>query len=359
MNTVKFIIDHNAGKLVKWLRMLGCDAIFFTGADDAEMVSVALAENRIIITRDTGVIKRRLISSGKVSAVLLTSEIATEQMEQVMRSLDIDGSNYLFTRCLECNRLLEEQEKEELSARIPPYVYKTHDKYMECPSCRRIYWKGTHWQAMMDKINNFLRRKVMKVFDAVVNRRTIRVFQEKPLDYAILEKCIEGARLAPTAMNSQLCEYFVADEKSLVAQILDSIAFWGGVAKPAQGWSPEKKPLAYIVVLINLELEKERGCGRNNAFLDIGMALENMALVAFELGVGTCIMTGIDKKRIGEIIKSPAKYEVAAMLALGYPDEKIVLESTSGSVKRWVDEQGVLHIPKRTLEDILHHNRFE
>lgn len=159
MNTVKFIIDHNVGKLVKWLRMLGCDAIFFTGADDAEMVSVALAENRIIITRDTGVIKRRLISSGKVSAVLLTSEIATEQMEQVMRSLDIDGSNYLFTRCLECNGLLEEREKEKLISRIPPYVYKTHDKYMECPSCQRIYWKGTHWQAMMDKINNFFKEE--------------------------------------------------------------------------------------------------------------------------------------------------------------------------------------------------------
>jgi nitroreductase len=199
----------------------------------------------------------------------------------------------------------------------------------------------------------------MEVFDAVVNRRSVRIFKEKPVGYDVLEKCVEAARLAPTAMNSQLCEYFIADEKNIVAEILDSVALWGGVPKPAEGWSPEKKPVAYIVVLINRELEKERGCGRDNAFLDIGLALENMALVALELGVGTCIMTGIDKKRVGQIIQAPAKYEVAAMLALGYPDEKIVLESTDGSVKRWVDEQGVRHIPKRKLEDILHHNKFE
>jgi uncharacterized protein with PIN domain len=153
MSTYKFIIDHNAGKLVKWLRMLGCDTVFFKGDDDAEMVSIALSENRIIITRDTGIMKRRLITSGRVSALLLVSEIALKQMKQVMRSFGIDDYRSLFTRCLECNSLLEEQTKEEVSDRIPPYVYNTQDKYMECPSCRRIYWKGTHWQAMTNKIN--------------------------------------------------------------------------------------------------------------------------------------------------------------------------------------------------------------
>jgi len=199
----------------------------------------------------------------------------------------------------------------------------------------------------------------MEVFDAVVNRRSIRIFEDKPLDYAVLEKCAEAARLAPSAMNSQLCEYVVVDGKQLLAEVLDSVALWGGVSKPEGGWTPEKKPVAYIVVLINLELEKERGCGRSNAFLDIGLAMENMVLVALEQGVGTCIMTGIDKKRIGEIINAPKKFEVAAMLALGYPDEKIVLETTFHSVKRWVDEEGVRHVPKRKLEDILYRNRFE
>jgi nitroreductase len=199
----------------------------------------------------------------------------------------------------------------------------------------------------------------MEVRDAVAKRRSIRIFKEKPVDYAILERCVEAARLAPTAMNSQLCEYVIADDKQLLVEILDSVTLWGGVPKPVGGWAPEKKPVAYIVVLINLELEKERGCGRPNALLDIGLALENMVLVALEQGVGTCIMTGIDKKRIGEIINTPKKFEVAAMLALGYPDEKVVLETTFHSVKRWVDEEGVRHIPKRKLKDILYRNRFE
>jgi nitroreductase len=147
--------------------------------------------------------------------------------------------------------------------------------------------------------------------------------------------------------------------KNLAMEILDAVALGGGVPKPAGGWSPEKKPVAYIIVLINLELEKERGCGRNNAFLDIGLAMENMALVALEQGVATCIMTGIDKKRVGEIIKTPAKYEVAAMLALGYSDETVVLEATDGSVKRWVDEKGARHVPKRKLKDVLHYNKFK
>ncbi len=153
MNDFKFIIDQNAGKLVKWLRMLGFDTVFFTGNDDAEMVSVALSENRILVTRDTGIMKRRLITSGKVAAVLLTSEIAEAQVRQVLRIPDIGNCFAPFTRCLECNGLLEAREKDGIKDRIPPYVYKTQDKYMECPSCRRIYWKGTHWQAMMDKLN--------------------------------------------------------------------------------------------------------------------------------------------------------------------------------------------------------------
>ena len=69
----------------------------------------------------------------------------------------IGGLSSVFTRCLECNALLEGREKETIKDRIPPYVYKTQDKYMECPACRRIYWKGTHWQAMIDKLNNFIR----------------------------------------------------------------------------------------------------------------------------------------------------------------------------------------------------------
>jgi hypothetical protein len=160
MNDFKFIIDQNAGKLVKWLRMLGYDTVFFEGGDDSELVNLARSESRIIITRDTGIMKRRLITSGLVSAILLTSEIPRVQIREVLHILETKNCFAPFTRCMECNGLLEERKKEEVKERIPPYIYKTQNKYMECPCCRRIYWKGAHWQAMMDKLNGLIQEEI-------------------------------------------------------------------------------------------------------------------------------------------------------------------------------------------------------
>jgi uncharacterized protein with PIN domain len=159
MDIFRFIVDQNAGKLVKWLRMLGCDTVFFKGGDDAELVSMALSEGRMILTRDTGITKRRLITSGRVKALLLASDNPRLQVQQVLRISGIGNCLSPFTRCMECNALLEARGKEEVRDRVPPYVFKTQEKYMECPSCRRIYWKGTHWQAMMDKLNRLIQEE--------------------------------------------------------------------------------------------------------------------------------------------------------------------------------------------------------
>ena len=145
----RFIVDHNAGKLVKWLRMMGYDSLFFNGSDDSDMVKLALAERRIILTRDTAIMKRRVVTRGQLSAILLDSEEPEQQMRQVIERLELDCRFHPFTLCLECNEPLEERNPDELQGRVPPYVYKTQQQYMECPACRRIYWRGTHWEAMM------------------------------------------------------------------------------------------------------------------------------------------------------------------------------------------------------------------
>jgi uncharacterized protein with PIN domain len=149
---MKFIVDHNVGKLVKWLRMLGYDTEFFTGEDDWQMVISALRGDRIILTRDTGIMKLGVVDSAKVKAILINSDDPEEQIRQLNESLDLDFQNRLFTRCMECNALLEKRTGDEVKDRVPPYVYKTQKEYMECPSCQRIYWKGTHWQAMIEKL---------------------------------------------------------------------------------------------------------------------------------------------------------------------------------------------------------------
>jgi uncharacterized protein with PIN domain len=140
------------GKLARWLRMLGFDSLFFSREDDSQMVKQALAEGRVLLTRDTGIMKRRAVTSGRLGAVLLESEEPEEQMQQLVSVLDIKSQSHPFTICLECNRPLIDRTPAEVKDRVPPYVFKTQTQYMECPECRRIYWRGTHWKAMLNKL---------------------------------------------------------------------------------------------------------------------------------------------------------------------------------------------------------------
>lgn len=152
INELKFIVDHNVGKLTKWLRLMGYDAVFFDGQRDADMIARALAEVRVILTRDTQIMKRGVVTSGRLKAILIDSDQPEKQIQQVIDTLNLDCRFKPFTRCLECNQTLEERSKEQVKDRVPPYVFKTQSQYMECPACHRIYWRGTHWQAMTEKL---------------------------------------------------------------------------------------------------------------------------------------------------------------------------------------------------------------
>ncbi|UCG54534.1 MAG: nitroreductase family protein [Dehalococcoidia bacterium] len=198
----------------------------------------------------------------------------------------------------------------------------------------------------------------MDVYEAVITRRSIREFKKTPVAYEILERCVNAGRLAPTAVNCQLCEYIVIDDDELLPQVLDTITSLSGVPRPEDGWPPDRQPRAYIVALINTELEFQIGAGRTNTLYDVGLAMENIVLVALEEGLGSCVMTGVDRGRLGRLLNIADKYEIAMLLSLGYADENPVIEIASDSVERWVDKNGVRHIPKRKLEDIIHRNKF-
>lgn len=198
----------------------------------------------------------------------------------------------------------------------------------------------------------------MDVYQAVTQRRSIREFKNIPVPYEILEKCVNAARLAPSAANRQLTEYVIVDDEKLLPSMFDAVASWFGVSRPKEGWPPGRRPKAYIVSLINLEAEAERGVGRTNALFDVGMAAENIILVAEEAGLGSCAITGFSPNRLRRVLNVPDKYQTALMLALGYPDESPVIEVATDSIERYMDDNGVRHIPKRELKDILHRNRF-
>ncbi len=149
---VRFIVDQNVGKLSKWLRMMGYDTLFFTDEDDWLMVRAALAENRVILTRDTQVMSRGVVSRGRIKAILIQSEEPEEQIRQVAATLDLDYQSESFTICLECNQPLEKKSRQQVEGRVPAYVFQTQEQYMECPACHRIYWRGTHWLAMTERL---------------------------------------------------------------------------------------------------------------------------------------------------------------------------------------------------------------
>ena len=148
----KFMVDNNVGKLVRRLRMMGYDTLFFTGSKDSDMISKALTEKRVLLTRDTQIVKRRVVFTGQLKAILLESDDPELQMEQVVEVLNLDCEFRPFALCLECNQPLLEVGRQEVKDLVPAYVFKTQTHYRRCPGCRRIYWQRTHWQAMNLKL---------------------------------------------------------------------------------------------------------------------------------------------------------------------------------------------------------------
>ena len=142
--------------------MMGYDTLFFNGSDDSHMVATALKEGRVILTRDTQIMKRRVITGGQIKAIFIKSDNPEQQMRQVIDTLDMDCRFRPFTLCLECNQPLQERSKPEVKERVPPYVFKTQEQYMECPACHRIYWRGTHWQAMTEKLEQLVKNSAGK-----------------------------------------------------------------------------------------------------------------------------------------------------------------------------------------------------
>jgi uncharacterized protein with PIN domain len=158
----KFLVDINAGKLARWLRLIGYDTLLFIDKDDGQMLKIAVEQDRIILTKDSQFMKRRLITSGRVKSLLISGEDSNDQLRQAVEVFHLDYQFRPFSICLECNCNLEKRTKEEIKDLVPPYVFKTQTSFMECPCCHRIYWQGTHWQSMENELEKFWVDKSLK-----------------------------------------------------------------------------------------------------------------------------------------------------------------------------------------------------
>jgi len=151
---IKFIADNNVGKLARWLRLMGYDTVLLEQKDDKQMIGIALSNARVILTKDAQFMKRRLVTDGKIKAVHIKHDDPRLQVQEVVKTLELDYHFKPFSLCLECNRQLIPRDKEEVKNLVPVRVLETQTQYRQCPACRRIYWPGTHWQAMVKKLQD-------------------------------------------------------------------------------------------------------------------------------------------------------------------------------------------------------------
>jgi len=189
----------------------------------------------------------------------------------------------------------------------------------------------------------------MNVYEAILARRTIRRFdEEKRIPMEILEKLVNAGRLAPSAANLQPWEFIVVNEKSLCDAIFPYLK-WAGYIAPHGTPPPGRRPAAYIVLVANPSINKKWQH-------DFGACAENIMLAALEMGIATCWLGSINRKKIKELLKIPEDREVDTIIALGYPMERSVIEDGREDVKYWKDENGVMHVPKKGVEKLLHIN---
>jgi len=149
----KFIVDINVGKLAKWLRVMGYDTLFIKDISDDNLIRIGLQEGRVVLTKDSHILRRRIVTSGQLKALHIRYDDVTQQLRQVIEAFNLDSQEGEFSLCIECNRLLMDVQKDAVRHKVPPFVLETHSEFVSCPGCRRIYWQGTHWHRMKQKLD--------------------------------------------------------------------------------------------------------------------------------------------------------------------------------------------------------------
>lgn len=159
----RFVADQMLGRLSKWLRILGFDTKYFNSIDDSTLLKIAKDENRILLTRDTQLIKRRPVVRNHVSAILINSDRLDNQLTQIINNLDLvelEKAEFPAPLCIECNIPIQKIPKNGVCGKVPSYVFKTQNEFRTCPKCGRFFWKGTHWERIRQKLQDLINAKI-------------------------------------------------------------------------------------------------------------------------------------------------------------------------------------------------------
>jgi hypothetical protein len=149
----KFIADAMLGKLAKWLRIIGCDVEYFAEISDEDLVKRARLNERLILTRDTFLVRRRWV---RENHFFVTGDDYRCQLRQVVKAFSLDPKDRLLTRCIICNEPLLEVPKNSVTEKVPPYVAATQKVFKACPICGRVYWDATHREKILEDLKKIL-----------------------------------------------------------------------------------------------------------------------------------------------------------------------------------------------------------
>ena len=155
LRELNFVLDVHLGRLAAYLRMLGFDAAYRNCASDPELVRTSVEEQRILLTRDRGLLMHSTVTRG----YWLRETDSRLQTAEVVRRFDLAGEFRPFTRCMACNTLLRAASREEVRGRIAPPVAERHAEFRECPACQRVYWQGSHYLRMQRWIEELRQRR--------------------------------------------------------------------------------------------------------------------------------------------------------------------------------------------------------
>ena len=148
---IRFIADCHLGKLAKYLRFMGVDTLYFSHIEDDDLVALANRENRVILTRDRELSRRK-----ETPVFYLEPKEIVEQLKTVAREFKIEMMDDEYRRCLICNTRLQTIDKRSLGDEVPERVKAHFDFFQQCPDCHRIYWHGDHYRNMMAFLENTL-----------------------------------------------------------------------------------------------------------------------------------------------------------------------------------------------------------
>lgn len=151
---MKFLVDQMLGTLAKWLRFFGIDTYYATQSiQDDELLHIAKKENRVLVTRDKELILRA--QKRDIQVIPVFTRDLDEQLKKVLAQTTVD-STQILSRCSLCNTQLISIDKEKVKDKVPENVYQTNETFWICPNCQKIYWRGSHFDKILQKIESLI-----------------------------------------------------------------------------------------------------------------------------------------------------------------------------------------------------------